>query len=309
MKRITFIIFIVLGTIALKAQEADTSWKVNSDISLMMSQSSFSNWSAGGENSLTLNGYFNFYAGYLKGRVKWENMLALAYGQTKTGDFKFRKNEDKIDFASTYGLRTNDDSKWYYTAAFNFKSQFASGYDYPDGVDSTKVKISNFLAPAYTSIGLGMEYRPYDYMSFYISPITARWIIVNDQDLADAGAFGVEPAHIDATTGKKVHGEKVKFEFGAYFRFIFAKQLTKGIKFSTKLELYSNYLENPQNIDVNWDNMFDFTINSWLTANFGWQLVYDDDTPILLGDGTAGPRTQFRQVLGIGLAYKVSNRK
>ena len=308
MKRITLIFFIVLASFAIKAQEADTAWKVTSDISLLMSQSSFTNWSAGGENSLTLNGYFNFYAGYNKGRVKWENMLGLAYGQTKTGKFEFRKNEDKIDFASVYGIETSDESKWYYTAAFNFKSQFAPGYDYPDGVDSTKVKISNFLAPAYTSLGLGMEYRPYDFMSFYLSPITARWIIVNDQDLADAGAFGVEPAYIDATTGDLVHGEKVKSEFGAYFRFIFVKDLTKSIKFSTKLELYSNYLANPQNIDVNWDNMFDFTINSWLTANLGWQLVYDDDTPILLSDGSTGPRTQFRQVLGVGLTYKISNR-
>ncbi len=307
MKKITLVFFIVLATFTIKAQDADTSWKVNSDISLMMSQASFTNWSAGGENSLTFNGYFNFYAGYIKGRVKWENMLGLAYGQTKTGKLEFRKNEDKIDFATVYGIETSDESKWYYTAAFNFKSQFSPGYDYPDGIDSTKVKISNFLAPAYTSLGLGMEYRPYDYMSFYMSPITARWIIVNDEDLADIGAFGVEPAYINEA-GNPVHGEKVKSEFGAYFRFIFSKQLTKGIKFSTKLELYSNYLENPQNIDVNWDNMFDFTINSWLTANFGWQLVYDDDTPILLSDGTTGPRTQFRQVLGIGLTYKVSNR-
>ena len=307
MKKITLIAFIVLGAFTLKAQDADTAWKINSDISLMMSQTSFTNWSSGGENSLTFNGYFNFYAGYQKGRVKWENMLGLAYGQTKTGDFEFRKNEDKIDFASIYGIETSDESKWYYTAAFNFKSQFAEGYDYPDGVDSTKIKISNFLAPAYTSLGLGMEYRPYDYMSFYLSPITARWIIVNDQDLADAGAFGVEPAYVNES-GDLVHGEKLKSEFGAYFRFIFSKELTKGIKFSTKLELYSDYLQNPQNIDVNWDSMFDFTIKSWLSANFGWQLVYDDDTPIILSDGGSGPRTQFRQVLGIGLTYKVSNR-
>ncbi len=307
MRKITLIILIVFGTFGLKAQEADTSWKISSDISLLMSQASFTNWSAGGENSLTLNGYFNFYAGYIKGRVKWENFLNLAYGQTKTGEMEFRKNEDKIDFSSSYGIRTSETSKWYYEALFNFKSQFAPGYNYPDGSDSTRVKISNFLAPAYTSIGLGMEYRPYDFMSFYLSPITARWIIVNDQDLADVGSFGVEPAYINEK-GELVHGEKVKFEFGAYFRFLFVKELTKNIKFSTKLELYSNYLNNPQNIDVNWDNMFEFTINSWLAANLGWQIVYDDDTPILDSDGNTGPRTQFRQVLGVGLSYKFANR-
>ncbi len=307
MKKIVLIVLFGLGVSCLQAQEADTAWKVSSDISLLMSQSSFTNWSAGGENTLTLNGYFNFYAGYIKKRVKWETLLGLAYGQTKTGDFEFRKSEDKIDLSSTYGIRTSETSKWYYEALFNFKSQFAPGYDYPDKVDSSKVKISNFLAPAYTSIGLGMEYRPFEYLSLYLSPITARWIIVNDQDLADAGAFGVEPAYINEM-GDLVHGEKVKSEFGAYFRFIFVKDLTKGIKFSTKLELYSDYIKNPQNIDVNWDSMFDFTINNWLTANFGWQVVYDDDTPIILSDGGTGPRTQFRQVLGIGVTYKVKNR-
>ena len=134
MKKTILILLIVFGAFGLKAQEADTSWKISSDISFFMSQASFSNWSAGGENSLTFNGYFNFYAGYIKGRVKWENFLNLAYGQTKTGDFEFRKNEDKIDFSSSYGIRTSETSKWYYEALFNFKSQFAQGYDYPDEV-------------------------------------------------------------------------------------------------------------------------------------------------------------------------------
>jgi hypothetical protein len=292
--------------------DADTAWKVNGDLSVMFSQSSFTNWAPGGENSIAINSFFNFYAGYIKGKSKWENFLALAYGQTKTGDIDWRKNEDKIDFQSTYGLKAAE--KWYYTANLNFKSQFAEGFDYHDDVDSIKPeKISNFMAPGYISAGLGMEYKPVDYMSFYLAPITARWIIVTDQDLANIGAFGVEKAEyefdpIDSVLTIKTEGERVRQEFGAYFRFLFDKEIVKNVNFTTKLELFSDYTRKAGNIDVNWDSMINMTVNDWITANFGFQLVYDHDTPIKDKDGNVGPRTQFKQLLAVGLSYKFKNR-
>jgi len=295
-------------------KESDTAWKIKGDVSLMFSQSSFTNWASGGDNSLTVNGYFNFYAGYIKGKSKWENMLALAYGQTKTGGLGVRKNEDKIDFSSIYGFKAAD--KWFYSANFNFKTQFAEGYNYHDGDPALgKEKISNFMAPGYTSIGLGIEYRPHDYLSFYLSPVTARWIFVNDQELADKGAFGVEPAKYSLydSLGKPVFsskyqdGKMVKQEFGAYFRFLFVKEIVKNVNFSTKLELYSDYLDNPQNVDVNWDNTLDLKVNSWITAKVGVQVVYDDNTPITDKNGNIGPRTQVKELLSIGLSYNFSN--
>jgi hypothetical protein len=296
----------LLGNIFGQDQKADTSWKVNGDINLMFSQTTFSNWASGGENSLTINGFFNYYAGYFKGKNKWENMINLAYGQTKTGDQGYRKNEDKIDFLSTYGYKASE--HWFYSANLSFKSQFAEGFDYHDDVDSLKPeKISNFLAPGYLSAGLGMEYRPYDYLSFYLSPVTARWIFVTDQDLADAGAFGVEAAEYDDNGVKTKDGETLRQEFGAYFRFIFSKEIIKNVSFSTKLELFSDYLENPQNIDVNWDNMLDLKVNDWISAKAGLQLVYDDNTPVTDKDGNIGPRTQLKQLLSVGLTYKFSN--
>ena len=308
MKKITLILSgVLLVSVLVKGQDkADSAWTINSDISLMFAQSSFTNWAAGGDNNITLNGFFNFYAGYEKGKSKWENMLGLAYGQSKIGEQDFRKNEDKIDFLSNYGLKAAE--KWYYSANFNFKTQFANGYNFHEDT-IPKEKISGFMAPGYISLGIGMEYRPFEYMSFYISPATVRWIIVNDQDLADAGAFGVKPADLDVD-GNIIPGtgETVRQEFGAYFRFLFVKDIWKNVNLNTKLELFSNYIENPQNIDINWDTMIGLKVNDWLSAGFGLQMIYDDNTPVTDKDGNTGPRTQIKQLFSVGLTYKVSNR-
>ena len=307
-KIILFIAALVMAAFLQAQEDADTAWKVNGDFSVLFSQSSFTNWAPGGENSITINGLFKYYAGYEKGKTKWENFLDLSYGRTKTGEIGWRKNEDKIDFQSTYGIKAAE--KWYYTANLNFKSQFDEGFDYhDDDPDLEPEKISNFMAPGYISAGLGMEYRPYDYLSFYLAPITARWIIVTDQDLANIGAFGVEKAELDPFDSTVVvKGETVRQEFGAYFRFLFAKDIIKNVNFNTKLELFSDYTREPGNIDVNWDTMITMTVNKWINANFGVQLVYDHDTPILDKDGNVGPRTQLKQVLAVGLNYKFSNR-
>lgn len=298
------IAFLFAGLMVTAQNEQDTSWTIKSDVSAMFSQSSFTNWAAGGENSITINGFLNFYAGYVKGKSKWENILGLAYGQSKIGSKEFRKSEDKIDFLSTYGLKASD--KWYYSANLNFKSQFAEGYNYHADT-AEKTKISNFLAPAYIALGIGMEYKPKDFMSLYLSPVTARWVIVNDQDLADAGAFGVEALHVN-DAGDTIQGEKTKFETGAYFRFLFNKDIIKNVNLTTKLELFSDYLNNPQNIDINWDTMLKMQVNSWLAASVGMLLLYDHDTPVTDKDGNIGPRTQVKEVLSVGITYKIANR-
>ncbi len=310
--KILLAVFVFFGLFTHAQSDADTAWKIKSDVSLMFSQASFTNWAAGGENNITLNGFFNFYAGYIKGKSKWENILGLAYGQNKTGSRAFRKSEDKIDFLSNYGLKASD--KWFYSVNFNFKSQFTEGYDYHADT-MNKTKISNFLAPAYISLGIGMEYKPYEFMSFYLSPSTARWLIVNDQELADGGSFGVEPAkysQFDSTglpviESKYQDGDKTKFEFGAYFRFMFVKDIIKNVNISTKLELFSDYLKDPQNIDINWDTMIKMQVNSWLAASVGMLMLYDHDTPVKDKDGNTGPRTQIKELLSIGVTYKIAN--
>ncbi|MCK5838687.1 MAG: DUF3078 domain-containing protein [Bacteroidales bacterium] len=284
------------------SQEADTikPWKTGANFSLTFSQTSLTNWSAGGENSLSSNGYINWFGDYKKGKSIWENRLDLAYGLTKQGTQDFRKNDDKIDLSSKYGLQAKE--KWYYSVLFNFKSQFADGFDY---LEDTTILLSGFLAPAYTSIGIGMDWKPKDYFSLYISPVTARWIIVNNQDLADMGAFGVDPAEYDDLGHVIKNGQKVKSEFGALLRAEFIRDIAKNVNLKTKLELFSNYLDKPQEIDVYWDIFLTMNINNWLAATLNTTLVYDADVMIMDKDGNIGPRTQFKEIFGIGLTYSI----
>ncbi len=266
-------------------------WKNGGKFALNFAQSSLTNWAPGGQNSLALNSFFNYFADYAKGKSLWENRLDFAYGLLKESDDDIRKNDDKIDLSSKYGMLAT--KKFYYAALLSFKSQFSKGYNYPD--DSTV--ISRFLAPGYLSIGVGMDWKPADYFSFYLSPATGRWIIVSDDDLSNIGAYGVDP------------GDKVRTEMGAMARLEFLKDILKNVNLKSKLELFSNYLDNPQNVDVYWDNMFVMSINKYLSTSLNLTLAYDDNLRITDKDGKTGPRTQFKEVFGIGFTYGFGDTK
>lgn len=293
-KRIPFVLACVVLVFWGHAQNADTlvgPWKNGGKFALNFSQSSLTNWAPGGQNSLALNSFFNYFADYAKDKSLWENRLDLAYGFLKEGEADIRKSDDKIDFSSKYGMKATQ--KLYYAALLTFKSQFSEGYNYPD--DS--VVISRFLAPGYLTVGLGMDWKPADYFSFFLSPATARWIIVTDDDLSNIGAYGVDP------------GDKVRTEVGAMARLEFLKDILKNVNLKSKLELFSNYLDQPQNVDVYWDNMFVMTINKYLSTSLNLTLAYDDNLRITDKDGKTGPRTQFKEVFGIGLTYGFGDAK
>lgn len=305
-KLITLMIAMLFaGSIFVNAQSpADTVkyWKVGGDVSLTFGQTAFVNWSSGGINSLSLNSLLNFHADYQKNKYLWTNNLIAAYGMYKEKDDVRKKNDDKIDFTSNFGFEMT--KNWYYSVTAGFKSQFDKGY--PDDNDS--IYSSNFLAPAYVSLGLGLTYRPNENLQLILSPTTYRLTVVNDQRLADMGEYGVDPAEYtminDSTEVLTKNGRKVRHEFGFNLKFMYKVTIWKNVDFQTNLELFSNYLENPQNIDVYWDNYFTFTINKWLTANLTTSLIYDHDINITDKDGNTGPRTQFKQTFGLGLAYK-----
>ena len=180
-----------------------------------------------------------------------------------------------------------------------FRSQFAKGYDY--GVDST-IYISKFMAPGSVDIGPGVEWKPNDYFMINFSPVTARWIIVNDERLADAGSFGLEPAVVDTNGVIIKHAKKAKAMFGAKVLAVFKYEIFKNVDFATKLELFSDYLDNPQNIDVNWQTGLTLKVNSWLNVNITTELIYDDDVMFYDIDGNPiGPRTQFNENMQLGL--------
>lgn len=305
MRKVLLMMVAIVMVLGATAQKDTSYWKTDGYFGVKMSQSGYKNWSAGGENSISGIASFKFHAAYNKGPLTWDNLFLTDLGAIKQGNDDLKKTDDRLDFNTKLGYKAND--VWFYTALFNFRTQYMEGYDYsPD----TPVYISNFMAPAFIKLALGMDYKPSKNFTLFLSPATVRWTIVNDQELANKGAFGLDPAEVDAGGHALSPSGKVRTEMGAYLRFAYSKDIMENINFATKLELYSNYLDNPQNVDVDWELMFTFKVNKYFDASFLAHLIYDDDVPIGVdsnGDGTndrQGPRLQSKEVIGLGISYK-----
>jgi len=278
--------------------ERDTSWKSGGFVGITFNQVNLSHWSQGGDNSLSLSSTLNLFANYVKVKKSWSNNLDLGYSLTKTSNNPMRKSDDKIDLTSKFGYKI-DDSKWFYSALGNFKSQFAAGYNFPN--DS--VPVSKFLAPAFLTLSIGINYKPTDYLEIFVSPATGKWTFVTDQDLADAGAFGVEPARVDASGVPVVGtGKTVRSEFGAYMNIMFKKDIMQNVTLSSKLELFNNYTDkdkdNAKNVDLNWESLLLMKVNKWITASVSVQVIADDNI---------SKQTQFKDVISVGFGYKFHN--
>ena len=299
MKRI-LLLFLVLVTITAFGQDTIKvgNWEITGKISLNVSQSYFSNWSQGGTSNLTGLGRYTMSANYNKNKHSWTNWLDLALGYTIFMEEDPMKTEDKIEYIPSYLYQIN--KSWYFTVMGKFASQFAKGYDYT--VDSTNY-ISRFMAPGYIDLGPGIRYEPVDWFFINFSPAMASWIIVNDQALADSGSFGLDPAVFDTNGVLISHAGRVRTMFGAKMMVVLQKEVYKNITLGTKLELLSDYLKNPQNIDVNWQVLIGLKVNDWLNVDIQTTLLYDDDVMITDKDGNIGPRTQFRELLMISIGY------
>jgi len=274
------------------------NWTIMGKASLNFSQSYFSNWSTGGENSLTTIGRYTMTADYLKGKHSFINWLDLSLGYSIIGDDKPMKTDDKIEYIPGYLYELKQ--HWYFSVMGKFRTQFAKGYDY--GVDSSNY-ISKFMAPGYIDVGPGIMYKPNDWFMINFSPATASWIIVNDQGLADMGSFGLDPAVYDTAGNVITHAKTVKTMFGAKLITVISKEVVKNITIGTKLELFSDYLDNPQNIDVNWQVLIGLKVNNWLNIDISTELFYDDDVMITDKDGNIGPRVQFKEMLMLSIGF------
>ena len=269
-------------------------WNITGFGSLSVSQAAYSNWAAGGQNSLGLVGLVNLNINYSKGKHAWANIINLGYGFMflgfATSSQQYNKTDDKIELTSTYGYQIHNNKKWYASVLANFRSQFSNGYKYPD--DSTK--ISTFMSPAYLVLGVGITYVPAKWFRVYLSPTSGRFTFVIDQALADSGSYGLKP------------GEKFRGQFGPYLRADLNKDLTKNINLTSSLELFTDYLHNFGNIDVNWNLLLTLKVNKWLATTINLNLIYDDDI-IIKSDKNdpGGPRTQFKELLGVGISYKI----
>jgi len=287
-----------------QAQDTKTEqWDIGGTSRLSFSQVNLTNWSAGGQNSLSLNGLASFHAHKTKGKGLWENFLEVGYGIIKQGESSWIKTDDRIDFTSKYGHKAS--GKWSYAALLNFKTQMTDGYNYPN--DS--VKISGLFSPAYFLESFGMDFKANEHFNCFIAPITLKATIVANQDLANAGAFGVEAAEKDTAGNIIREGENTRTEFGGYIRIYYQKDIVENVGINTKLELFTNYLNNPQYIDINWEVLLSLKINKYISATLSTQLLYDQDIDIAKdtnGDGvydSFGPEIQFKEVFGLGLTY------
>jgi len=285
-KTFTIVIFFVFANINCTAQvnnKVDSlylnRWKKEGKVTLLFNQSSFSNWISGGENAIAGNLNFTYHLNYKYKNWSWNNTLNAAYGINDSKTNGTRKTEDRIDWNSIVGLKKN--KNWYYSFFLNFQTQFTKGYDYendPDGL----TPISKAFAPAYVNFAPGILFSKSNNFKINIAPATTKLTIVADDNLADQGAFGVDP------------GKHVKTDLGFYTSIYFKKTVLENVVMENILNLYSNYLHRPKNIDFDYQLNFVMKVNKHMSTNLNFQAVYNDD---------AIKRLQFKEIFGIGFNY------
>jgi Protein of unknown function (DUF3078) len=266
-------------------------WKMGGLLRFTMTQGAQDNWAAGGDkNTLGLASFFSGYAYYKRGKNSWDNTIDLAYGFLSSTSLGTRKSDDKIDILSKYGYDIG--KNWYLSGLVNFRSQFSPGYAYPK--DGSRVLTSDFLAPAYVIVSPGLNYMPNKKFSFFISPATLRWTIVENDSLASVGSYGVDS------------GKHVKLEFGAYSTISYTTKISENAIYTGRLDLFSNYLHDPQDVDINLSNLIAVKVSGILTMTVAFNLIYDNDVSTVNENGTAGgAKPQLQELLGIGLQLKL----
>jgi hypothetical protein len=270
-------------------------WENENSIGLDINEVTFVNWNAGGSNSVSGLLKIYFSRKFEKLYTIWESEISARYGLNEQQDKGLIKTDDEIKLSTSFGYRKDTISKWYYTGKINFNTQFTDGYKYPD----TETRISTFFAPAYLYLGVGSQFnlKENNFM-LYLSPVTLKSTFVFDETLSNEGAFGVQK------------GKRSRHEFGMMIQGDWEVEIFKNVAMSNAVSLYTDYINNFGNIDIDWVLKFQFKINNFLEANFRTHIIYDDDIKFESGiDDTGetfmyGARVQFKQQLGIGVLYK-----
>ncbi|WP_111308415.1 DUF3078 domain-containing protein [Confluentibacter sediminis] len=288
-----------------KEKEIRPEWIQKNKFSVDLNEVTFVNWNAGGSNSISALLGYQFSYDYTDKYFFWKNSLVAGYGVNGQQGRETRKTTDLLDINSNFGFSPDEKSNWFYSARFNLKTQFAEGYQYPN----TDNPISKFMAPGYLFFGGGMEYgRNIDELSFYLSPITLKTTFVLDDDLANAGKFGVTPAVYDTDGVLIKKGSKSRTEAGILITNSYQMEIAQNIVAKNLLTLYSDYINNFGNVDVDWKVNFDFKVNSFVRATLESHLKYDDDVKTSVPSAVAGEfdeagaKVQWKQFLGIGFA-------
>jgi len=282
-------------------------WKFGAETGINFTQGYLSNWVKGGESSISALGNFTSFANFTKNKTKWENNFRFKYGLMKTGEKGLRKNDDLWEINTKFGQKAFGNlgrkimekhgkeslKNWYYSFLVSMKSQIAAGYNYPN--DS--VIVSSFMSPSRLFFALGLDYKPNKTTSILISPITSKSTIVRDTVNIDQTKYGLNP------------DRKIKSEMGGYMKAKFLLKINDDISLDNKLSLFTNYLKDPQNIDIDWEATLKMRINYYINANISTHLIYDDniEVPLFNDEGTnigSGPRTQFKELINVGFTFK-----
>ncbi|NDI98475.1 DUF3078 domain-containing protein [Flavobacterium sp. LaA7.5] len=266
------------------ANDTISPWTTKGNASFLFNQSTFDNWLAGGENNISGNAGLNYDFNYKKDDWSWDNKFIASYGivKTKTSSFA-KKTDDRIEVNSVLGKKITE--RWYYSAFLNFKTQFTKGYNYSRDDNGAEIReeYTNFLSPGYLLIGPGLMYKKDDNFKFNLSPATSKFTFVDkNYTLPDEAYFGVK------------EGESVRYELGFNASAYYKLDIIANVTFENIVNLYSNYLEDPQNVDLDYQLNIVMKINRYLTTNLSFQTIYDDN---------AYQGFQLRQVFGVAANY------
>lgn len=280
MKKIAFSVLFLLTALSVFAQETATDtikfWTKKGTISLLFNQSAYNKqWLGGGTSNIAGNFGLNYDFNYKKEDIVWDNKFILAYGLTKIkGDEKTAKTDDRLELNSLWGKKAK--GQWYYSMFFNFKTQMDTG------LNNNDEKISHLFSPAYFQLGPGMLWKKSNNLSVNFSPATAKLIIVHPHFTELGPSFGV------------LQGDSSRLEFGASISAYYKFNVMANVSIENRLNLYSNYLDNPQNVDVDYQMNVIMKINKYLSANVALQAIYDDNSI---------QAVQVREVFGLGVNY------
>lgn len=316
MKNILFVLCFLLFNVAVAQpdslylkkkveKEKRPEWVKKQRFTVDLNEVSFVNWNAGGSNSISALVGYQFSYDYSDKYFFWNNNLVAGYGINGQQGRETRKTTDIFEINSNFGYNPTENSNWFYSARFNFKTQFDYGYQYPN----VNNPISKFMAPGYLFFGFGMDYgQNSENFSLYLSPITLKATFVLDETLANAGKFGVTPAVLDIDGNVIRPGKRSRQEAGILINNNYITELAKNVTAESVLSLYSDYINNFGNVDVDWRLNLNFKVNEFIRATFESHIRYDDDVKTLVPSAVegeydeAGAKVQWRQFLGIGFA-------
>ena len=285
---ITFLLFAGIAAVAQEEQDSIKVWTRGGNISFLFNQSTFNNWMAGGENNFSGNLGLNYDFNYKKDDWSWDNKIIAEYGIVKTRNAEFeKKTNDRLEFNSVLGKKASE--YWYYSFFLNFKTQFTKGYEYGTDANGKEIRMefTDVFSPAYLTFGPGMLWKKSDNLKVNLAPATSKITFVNSDYTSEAGYVDGSYFGVDAN-------KSMRYELGFYASGYYKFQAMENVSIENILSLYSNYLEDPQNVDVDYQLNVVMTINKYLSANFNFQTIYDDN---------AFRGFQTRQVFGVGVNY------